>query len=536
MGLEIGQETFTDSDFSVFRGRLRDSVEALRNTLITPGFGESEISVGAELEMFLMDADGHPAAVNERVRKDVSDHRIALEVDQFNLEVNLTPVGLRGSPFTAMRSETDTLLATLGAAARSHGALPVLIGTLPTLTSSDLRRAALTPGGRFRQIEHALCRCRGTPYLLVFGGEEPATLMADSIAVQGAACSWQLHLVVPPEEFTRTYNAAQLATGPVLAAAGNSPLLLGRRLWQETRIPMYEQGFGDCGGSPGGGLRPRSLGADPFPRASFGHRWLDGGVVRLFADAVSEHDVLVPVLSPREPVALAPSGPAQWLDELRLHQGTVWTWNRPVYDPSGHVRIEFRALPSGPTSLDMAANSAFLLGLTLHLSRQPEEPHTAMPFETAEGNFYRAAHSGLHARICWPSTDRDGVGQGAVNRGASRRGATGHGAPECGGPRRGAVTWSSAAELIPRLLPLAKEGLLAAGVDAEEAEALLSVVAARVSARRTGAVWQQRALTALEEHTDRRTALRLLTHAYTQLAEEGEPVHTWQNPTWPAHG
>ncbi|MFJ2173303.1 glutamate--cysteine ligase [Streptomyces sp. NPDC087851] len=496
MGLRIDQETFTDADFSLFRERLGDSVEALEQTLAIPGFGESEISVGAELEMFLMDADGRPAPLNDRIRTDVSDARVCVEVDQFNLEANLTPTRLRGRPFTALRSEADALLERVGSAARSYGSLPVLIGTLPTLTASDLRRTALTPCGRFHHIEHALSRRRRrTPYLLAFQGEEPMTLSADSIAVQGATCSWQLHLVVTPGEFTRAYNAAQLATGPVLAAAGNSPLLLGRRLWQETRIPLYEQGFGDGGGPPG---------TWPRPRASFGHRWLDGGVVRLFADAVRDHDVLLPVLSPREPAALAASGAAPWLAELRLHQGTVWSWNRPVYDPSGHVRIEFRALPSGPTPLDMAANSAFLLGLTLHLSRQPDDPRTAVPFETARGNFYRAARSGLRARICWPSENHRGPG------------------------------WSSAAELLPRLLPLAAEGLVSAGVDAEEAGHLLWVIAERVDGGQTGAVWQQRALTAMEEYTDRRTALRLLTHAYVRLVASGAPVRTWPTPTRPA--
>ncbi|MFJ4922817.1 glutamate--cysteine ligase [Streptomyces sp. NPDC088725] len=488
MGLEIEQETFDEADYSLFRERLEDSVGALHKALAVPGFGQSETSVGAELEMFLMTADGRPAALNERVRRTVSDRRIALEVDQFNLEANLTPVELRGRPFTAMRAETDTLLEAVGRAAGSHGARPVLIGTLPTLVPSDLRRSALTPRGRFHHIENALARRRGTPYLLVFDGDEPCTLMADSIAVQGATSSWQLHLVVTPAEFTRAYNAAQLATGPVLAAAGNSPLLLGRRLWHETRIPMYEQGFGDRAAAAAGPVR-----------ASFGSHWLDGGVVRLFEDAVRDHEVLLPVLSAREPAHHRTSG-APWLEELRLHQGTVWTWNRPVYDPDGHVRIEFRALPSGPTSIDMAANSAFLLGLTLYLSRQPNDIRTTMAFETARENFYRAARSGLEARLCWPSADQTGL------------------------------AWSSAAELIPRLLPLAAEGLISAGVDAGEAEELLWVVAGRVSTGQTGSVWQLRALQALEERADRRTALCRLTDAYTQVSASHEPVHTWGIP------
>ncbi|MFJ2815322.1 glutamate--cysteine ligase [Streptomyces sp. NPDC087294] len=493
MGLDIDQETFTEADFLLFRRRLGISVGELKETLTIPGFGDTETSVGAELEMFLMHADGRPAPLNGRVRDDVRDPRVVLEVDRFDLEANLTPVELRGRPFTALRTETDALLAAISTAAHAHGAHPVTIGTLPTLTAADLHRAALTPCGRFQHIERALSRCRSSPYLLGLGGEEPMTLLADSIAVQGANCSWQVHLVVAPAEFTRTYNAAQLATGPVLAAAGNSPLFLGRRLWQETRIPLYEQGFGDGGGPSG--LAPR-------PRASFGRRWLDGGVVRLFADAVRDHDVLIPVLSTREPAV----GATPWLDELRLHQGTVWTWNRPVYDPGGHVRIEFRALPSGPTSLDMAANAAFLLGLTLHLARQPDDPRTAMPFESARGNFYRAARSGLRAKLCWPSAHYP------------------------------TLTWSDAGQLLPRLLPLAAEGLVGAGVDAEEAGQLLAVIAARVAGGQTGAVWQQRALSALEERTDRRTALRLLTSAYTRLAASGAPVHTWPTPTRSAGG
>jgi hypothetical protein len=187
------------------------------------------------------------------------------------------------------------------------------------------------------------------------------------------------------------------------------------------------------------------------------------------------------------------------LDELRLHQGTVWRWNRAIYDPTagGHLRIEMRALPAGPTVTDMLANAAFLIGLTLWLAGQDERWTYAVPFERAEHGFYRAAQHGLAAELSWPAGRRDGV------------------------------RTLPAAELVPGLLPAARQGLLDAGVAATEADRLLGVIGARAASGQTGAAWQRAALTAAESGRGRDQALAVMLDRYLSHAATGQPVHTW---------
>ena len=181
------------------------------------------------------------------------------------------------------------------------------------------------------------------------------------MSLEGAATSFQVHLRVDPAAFARTYNAVQAATAPVLAVAGNSPTFLGHRLWEETRIALCKQSLDERDRR---GLRRR------LARVAFGTGWLRGGALELFAEGVRLYQPLLPVLGDHDPS----DGGDQWrappLEELRLHQGTVWRWNRAVYDPAsgGHLRIEMRALPAGPTVVDMLANAALLVGLSLWLA------------------------------------------------------------------------------------------------------------------------------------------------------------------------
>jgi len=187
------------------------------------------------------------------------------------------------------------------------------------------------------------------------------------------------------------------------------------------------------------------------------------------------------------------------LDELRLHQGTVWRWNRAIYDPAwgGHLRIEMRALPAGPTPIDMLANAAFLVGLSLWLAAQDQHWTYALPFERADHSFYRAAKHGLSAQLSWPAGHRD------------------------------QMRTVPAAKLIAELVPAARQGLLEAGVAAEEANGLLDVISARAASGQTGAAWQRATLAALERHHDRQRALTIMLDRYLQWAATGLPVHTW---------
>ncbi len=490
MGLEIDRDRFDDDEYVRFAARLQASLAALRAVLARPGFGLGPRSLGAELELFLVDRAGRSLPLNRAVRAATFDSRVTVEVDRFNLECNTRPVPLAGRPFSALQRELEETIAAIGRAAAPFGGRVAMIGILPTLEEADLQSSSLTDLRRFRALSAGIRRLRDRPFHVAIEGDDPLELWCDDVTLEGANTSLQVHLRVEPSEFARSYNAAQIATAPVLAAAGNSPVFLGRRLWEETRIALFRQAVDDRG-EPGADWRPA--------RVSFGHGWVRAGVFELLAETVAHHPPLLPVVAEEDPLACVASGGVPALQELRLHHGTVWRWNRAVYDPTGggHVRIELRALPAGPSMLDMLANAAFLVGLTLRLARDADELVIAMTFGQARRNFYAAARFGLDAELLWPSAA----------------------APS---PRP-----VRAADLVRRVLPLAREGLVDAGVDGAEVDRLLDVVAARVASRTTGARWQRHVLASLKTGVDGREALRAMLERYLVCASTGEPVHRW---------
>ncbi|CAL9337331.1 hypothetical protein [Streptomyces sp. enrichment culture] len=256
---------------------------------------------------------------------------------------------------------------------------------------------------------------------------------------------------------------------------------------EETRIPWYERGFGER-------VVPGTR-----PRVSFGRDWLRAGALELFTDTVRGHEPLLHTLSDEEPRAAVRGGRTPRLAELRTQQSTVWSWNRPVYDPAdgGHLRIEFRALPSGPTLTDIVANAAFLLGLVLDVASEDLEPAAHVPFALARADFYAAARFGLESRLHWPFAP------------------SGHAVPH------------RAAGLVLGLLPHAARGLRRAGVHPDEAGRWLAVVEERVRTGRTGARWQRAMLDAQSPARCRQAAAHALVRRYQALSEPDLPVHTW---------
>ncbi|HSJ97020.1 MAG TPA: glutamate--cysteine ligase, partial [Myxococcota bacterium] len=354
---------------------------------------------------------------------------------------------------------------------------------------------AMTDVPRYRALDRAIRQLReGQHFTICIAGEDRLETTCADTTAEGANTSLQVHLRVPPRIFAATHAAAQIATAPALAAAGNSPLFLGCRLWEETRIALFKQAV-DERGELDDSWRPAA-------RVSFGHGWVREGASELFAESVALHAPLLPVCGEEDPLAVCGAGGVPRLEELRLHHGTVWRWNRAIYDPAegGHLRIELRALASGPTVADMLANAAFLLGLTLALRGEVDWMLPALPFEHAHRNFYRAAQQGLDATLLWPVREAP--------------------SPQ---PVR-------ARELIGRLLPLAHTGLVAAGVEEAEAARWLGIVAARTASGQTGARWQRRALARLERGCPRSEALPALVARYRTEAASGRPVHEWPAP------
>ena len=193
-------------------------------------------------------------------------------------------------------------------------------------------------------------------------------------------------------------------------------------------------------------------------------------------------------------------GDAPRLQELRMHNGTIYRWNRPVYDVyrgKPHLRVENRVLPAGPTVVDVLANGAFYYGLLRVLAGQDRPVWSQMSFAAAADNFNAGARHGIDARIYWP-------GLGEV----------------------------PATELVlRRLLPLAHEGLAAWGVDSSIGDRLLGIIEQRCIARTNGAEWQVRTFHSIDDEKqplDRRDALREMLRRYVEHMHTNEPVHTWQ--------
>jgi gamma-glutamyl:cysteine ligase YbdK (ATP-grasp superfamily) len=484
MALEVQREHFTEADVADFRRRLQESLVVLGEVLRRPDFGVGEMTMGAELEVSIVDADGRALGCNDEVIATMGDPRVTVELERFNLEWNLPWWPLAGRPFGRLQRELEEALVALGEGARAHGGRVVAIGILPTLTAADLDAGSMTAAARYRALDAALAAYRRGPFRISIHGDDDFLWETEHVACEGANTSLQLHLRIAPHRFADVYNAAQLAVAPLVAAAGNAPTFLGHRLWEETRIALFKQSVDVRDDA----ARERH----DDPRASFGRGWLRDSALELFAESIDLHDPLLPLRFEDVPSTGLPQ-----LPELRLHQGTVWRWNRAVYDPSddGHLRLELRTLPAGPTPVDMAANAAFAIGLALGLAREPwlVAEH---PFEHAERSFYAAAREGLAATIDWP-----------------------------GGA-------SPARELVLELLVCAREGLVdEAGVAAEEADRLLTVIEARVASGQTGARWQRAALAALETRLGREEGLRAMLELYLAGVESGEPVHTWPVPS-----
>ncbi len=490
MGLEINRTDFDDDDHAAFGLKLRRDLDALDRLLARPGFGEGPTTIGAEMEFTLVDSAGAPCLINRAVIRDALDPHLALEIDRFNLEYNATPVSIEGRPFSALADELRQAMTRIDAVAEKHGGRVALIGILPTLCPEDLQSNVMTETARFRALSSALRRLRTAAFHIGIDGDESLETDCDDVTMEGANTSIQLHLRVSPGEFADSFNAAQLAAAPVLAASANSPIFLSRLLWRETRVALF-----------GRAVDYRMEGSKWRPaRVSFGHGWVRSGALECFRESVALHSPLLPVVSDEDPVAVVSAGGVPHLGELKLHHGTVWSWNRAVYDSAdgGHLRIEVRALPCGPTIADMAANAAFALGLTLGLRDDVERSIAAIPFRLVHDNFYRAARDGLDAVLLWPA-------------GASP-----------------SPTALRAADLVLRLLPVARHGMRKAGVDDTEIDLHLGIIENRVRSGQTGAQWQRQVLLDLERGMPRSDALREMLRLYMEQMKAGRPVAEWE--------
>jgi len=468
------------------RALLRD-VEALEVMLASGAIQTGHRRIGCEQEMFLVDTFGRPRPVAMEMLEALDDPHFTTELGRFNLEVNQDSLPLAGGCFSRMERELWKQLGRARQIGMRFGAEVALTGILPTLRKSDLGMENLTPLERYRCLNEAMTEMGGGRYELRLSGSDELIVMQDSVMLESCCTSFQIHYQTDPEDFVNVYNVAQLITAPVLAAAVNSPMLFGRKLWQETRIPLFQQAIDTRRAA--GSLRERS------PRVTFGDRWLEGSVVALFRDAIARLPILLGAHIEEDSLSSFAAGRLPLLRALQVHNGTVYRWNRACYglqEGVAHLRIENRVLPAGPTVCDEVANAAFFFGLMYRLPKVFPEVSGLMEFEQAQLNFAAAARSGLESQLFWP--------------GSGLR------------PARALIQCE--------LLPLARSGLEEAGVAKADIETYLGIIEERVSTGRTGASWIMSSVTSMRGER-REKVLSALTRATIERQWAGDPVHRW---------
>lgn len=490
MGQDIEKTDFSQADFARFRSRLDRNLQGFKRLLEAPGFGEGPVSFGAELELYIVDGQARPLPINTRLQQLANDDQLTLELNQFNLEYNFTPLIQQSNPFGMMRQQMDAALDHLSHLGKQEGARILPIGILPTLRSSDMGLDAITDVPRYHVLARALRNKRGKDFHIDIRGHDTVEMDWADVSPEGANTSFQFHYRVNPADFAASYNAAQLCTPLVLALAANSPLFLGKQLWHETRIALFQQSID---------YRMDDALEKQLPaRVLFGLGWVRKDIYELFAEGVYLFEPLMPIISESDSLQAQPGeGPS--LYELRLHQGSIWSWNRPIYDPSdnGHLRIEIRALPAGPTPANMVANAALIAGLMRGMRDQMDTLLAGIPFRYAEQNFHRAAKHGLDATLFWPN------------------------------PKSSTLEERPVREILHASLPVAEEGLLALGVSGDDVRTQLDIIRGGLERNMNGAKWQLQVYRRLLKKHDRDAALAELVQMYYRNYKTGQPVHEW---------
>jgi len=475
MGDEITRSHFGAADFEAFRRRLERETRLLGRWFEENSFSGDVPVCGLELEAWLIDTQALPAAVNQQFLHRMSDPLVVPELAKFNVELNVDPQPLHGRAFSDLCAGLQETWQKCAQVASTMDTRLVMIGILPSVSQHHLTLDNMSEMKRYRALNDQVLRLReGKPLRLEIHGHQHLNVVHNDVMLESAATSLQLHLKVGLKQAVRYFNAAQIVSAPMVAASANSPYLFGKDLWDETRVPLFEQSV-EVGGFAGASR-------GPVRRVSFGTGYAKESIYECFVENEQHFPVLLPIEFDE---------PEEQMAHLRLHNGTIWRWNRPLigFDDDGtpHLRIEHRVLPAGPTVIDSIANAAFFYGLVHALATREVAPELSLPFATARDNFYAAARDSLDAQVIWLEGRKLPV----------------------------------RTLLLDQLIPLARYGLTLLDIDVEERDLYLGIIRERVSNACTGASWQRAYIT---RHA---CDMQALTEAYYQRQQAGAPVHDW---------
>jgi len=487
MGEHIAESRFDEKERKAFVAHLIDDINALER-MIRDGLIENDkVRIGAEQEMCLINQDYRPAPKSLEVIAALDDAHFTTELASYNLEANLDPLTLEQDCFRSMQNQLEGLLEKANDRAGLSGAKILLTGILPTISKDELGMDFMTPIPRYYRINEILKTWRGDDFMVRIKGADELSLRHDSVLFEACNTSFQLHLQIAPENFSKSYNWAQAISGPVLGVCCNSPLLLGKELWRETRIALFQQSLDT--------RKWTKAVKEQVARVGFGERWQQNSAAEIFKQDISTHRILLTKPITQNSLDLLNDGKVPKLEALNLFNSTIYRWNRPCYGVGNgkpHLRIESRYIPSGPTVLDEMANFAFWVGLMAGRPTQFDDMPSVMDFREAKLNFLRAAMNGRQAMFSW----------------------------------MGKIV--SAKKLVrEELLPIAYAGLRKFKIDEADISRLLGVIEVRLK-NGTGAEWQIKNFRGLRGQMKLDSAIVQLTKSMHQNQESRLPVHEWK--------
>lgn len=466
---------------------LRD-LKAL-DIMLSKGMIETGVQrIGAEQELCLVDKYWRPAPLIMEVLEALDDPYYTTELAKFNLEINLDPQDFSGNCLSLLEAQLKEKLQKLEAVARKFEADIVLTGILPTIRTIDIDMENMTPVTRYRALFDRLREMRGEPFEYHIRGNDELLIKQDYPSFEFCNTSFQVHFQADPRNFVNAYNFSKLVSAPILAAAVNSPMVLGKRLWQESRIALFQQA-----------IDTRNISyhlRESHGRVAFAKQWVHQSITEIFQDDIARFRIMLCAEVMEDSLQVLADGGIPKLDALRIFNGTVYRWNRACYgisDGKPHLRIENRLFPAGPTVADEIANSAFWIGLMNGFPSEYEKLPGKIDFDTIIHNFFKASRYGLDTQFQWLD------GKTILPRDL----------------------------ILKELLPIAKHGLKKAKVAKKDSGRFLGIIEERVRSLQTGANWMVNTFNKLKENNSSEEALVALTAGIVKRQKEGKPVHTW---------
>src|SRR5690625_58039 len=488
MGIETVRLAETREQVQETLKHLLKDIRALERMLSEDLFETDIVRIGAEQELCLVDKYAKPLPIAMELLGKMDRENVTTELAKFNLEVNLDPLEFTGDCLSRLEDNILIELDLIRESIREFEGDIVLTGILPTIRKSDLDTVNLTPLSRYKALCDAINKLRGDEYDLRIQGMDELLMRFDSPLLEACNTSFQVHMQVTPENFAEKYNAAQAITGPVLAAAVNSPLLFGKRLWSETRVALFHQSVDTR--KAGDHLREND------PRVTFGNEWVKESILEIYKEDIARYRIMLGSNITEDVEEMLDRGDIPKLLALQVHNGTVYRWNRPCYgisDGKPHLRIENRVFSGGPTVADEIANTAFWLGLMNSMGDHYRNLTDILDFDDAKMNFIAASKLGLDTKFRWV----------------------------------GDKSYAAIDRIKEEFLPMAREGLKSANIDQGDVDSYLDIIHDRVESAQTGSYWMVQSYNTLVKDISREQALTAITNSMIKNQRKGEPVHRW---------